>query len=56
MAPICPICGKPMTFLYKDVRRRRSLYKCRNCGYHEEVYEIDGKDPETTDTGDPSDR
>lgn len=40
--PMCPICNKVMTFLYKDMVRRKSLYKCRTCGYREEEYDIDG--------------
>ena len=39
MPPTCPLCHMAMTFLYKDLQRKRSLYKCRICGYKEEVYE-----------------
>lgn len=49
--PICPKCQKVMVYLYTDVRRWKSAWKCRECdtnavtiGYPEE------------DEGDPSKR
>lgn len=42
MPPTCPICNTQMVFIYKDLTKRKSVYKCRRCGYREEEYEVDG--------------
>lgn len=52
MIPVCPVCDKVMTLLYKDVRKRKLIYRCRICGYKEEEYLTDEENPRTDDTGD----
>jgi len=32
-----------MIFLYKDMQKMKSLYKCRDCGYKEEEYDKEVK-------------
>ena len=49
-APICPKCQKAMVYLYTDVKRGKSLWKCRDCN----TQAVTTGFPEEEDEGDPS--
>ena len=40
--PICMVCHTAMSFIYKDVTKGKTVYKCYVCGYREEEYDQDG--------------
>uniref|UniRef100_A0A6M3IV48 Uncharacterized protein n=1 Tax=viral metagenome TaxID=1070528 RepID=A0A6M3IV48_9ZZZZ len=50
-SPICSVCQKPMVYLYTDIKRWKSFWKCRDCNTHGVTIGY----PEE-DEGDPSKR